>query len=550
MSRMLVSSFLLIGLTLLLNPSVVAQDSSRAIPGEKCEPPVFKANEVSSRARITFKPEPTYTNEARAKNVQGRILLTVVLCKSGRVTDITVVEGLRAGLTEKAIDAASKIKFTPAEKDGQRVSQELKVEYSFNLFAGPWPRLARPPYAGRMIEAVGIMGLRTHESREIWNQFESRTGQAFSDEEIQADLRTLRALDYLDPKATAFRVEEGFSGGIKIMFQVKEQDGLGSPNAASPQSEAKDFWIVQPGTGIPGVKFVVQRPLISVSPQPVRIASDGKDLWVASPNSATVQRVRASDGTVLETRTGAERAGDVLVAMGRVFVVGTTVPGKLYAIDPRSHEGPVTTVLETLPAYPHDLAFDGARIWTANVSGSVSILTPSDSGSWTVRTLPIQFKRPSDILYDGTYMWVSDFEAGRMYKLDGSGNVIQTIEVISPTKMAFDGTNIWVPNYGLSTVTVISAATGQVVKKLERNGLMHPTYTAFDGENISVSNPSGHYVSFWRASDFTPVGYLKVAREESNTTPTAAYGDKTGFWICLSNSGKVVHITRASNTTH
>jgi TonB family protein len=235
MKQIVVSSFSLVGLILLLNVSVAGQKSSHATPDEKCEPPIFKPNEVSVRAKITFRPEPTYTEKARVKNIKGKVTMDVVLCQSGSVTDITVIEGLPQGLTEQAIDAARRIKFEPAVKDSKQVPQMMRLEYFFNVFPGRGPKLAQPPFAGRMIEAVGISGLRTHQGNEIWGHLQTRNGQPFSDEKIQADLRMLRTVDYLDPKAIGVRVEEWMNGGVRVMFEVKERDTAGAPPTQSPR---------------------------------------------------------------------------------------------------------------------------------------------------------------------------------------------------------------------------------------------------------------------------------------------------------------------------
>jgi len=45
------------------------------------------------------------------------------------VTDIETVHKLPYGITEKAIDAAKRARFIPAEKDGQTVSQRATFEY-------------------------------------------------------------------------------------------------------------------------------------------------------------------------------------------------------------------------------------------------------------------------------------------------------------------------------------------------------------------------------------------------------------------------------------
>jgi outer membrane biosynthesis protein TonB len=44
------------------------------------------------------------------------------------------VSRLPDGLTEKAIEAARRISFTPAEKDGRKVSQYVTIEYNFNIY--------------------------------------------------------------------------------------------------------------------------------------------------------------------------------------------------------------------------------------------------------------------------------------------------------------------------------------------------------------------------------------------------------------------------------
>src|SRR5262245_40093060 len=62
--------------------------------------------------------------------------------------------------------------------------------------------------------------------------------------------------------------------------------------------------------------------LTTVGNGPIRVESDGADLWVTNLGSHSVSRVRGSDGKLLETWTGAGTASGVLVAMGEVFVTG------------------------------------------------------------------------------------------------------------------------------------------------------------------------------------------------------------------------------------
>lgn len=93
----------------------------------------YDEDEVTTKAVINSKPPPEYTEEARQNHVQGTVVLKVILTKSGGVTDINVVKGLPYGLTEKAIAAATRIKFEPAVKDGHPVSQYTTIEYEFEI---------------------------------------------------------------------------------------------------------------------------------------------------------------------------------------------------------------------------------------------------------------------------------------------------------------------------------------------------------------------------------------------------------------------------------
>ena len=108
-------------------------DGQTSAPQE-CEGPVLKISEVDVKPRIRSKPNPRYTEEARRKGVSGRVVLSVVLCKTGEVGDPEVVEGLPAGLSEEAIKAARRIKFEPARKDDERVNVRVRVLYDFQLF--------------------------------------------------------------------------------------------------------------------------------------------------------------------------------------------------------------------------------------------------------------------------------------------------------------------------------------------------------------------------------------------------------------------------------
>jgi TonB family protein len=94
----------------------------------------FLGKDVTRKARLAMKPEPSYTEAARQNAVSGTVVLKCIFRYDGSVTDIRTVSGLPYGLTERAIRAARSIKFIPAVKDGKYVSMWMQLEYNFNLY--------------------------------------------------------------------------------------------------------------------------------------------------------------------------------------------------------------------------------------------------------------------------------------------------------------------------------------------------------------------------------------------------------------------------------
>jgi TonB family protein len=88
---------------------------------------------VDAEAMLTSRPAPSYTKEARRNSIQGFVILKLLLAPDSKISRVKVLKGLPAGLTEKAIRAACKMKFKPAIKDGQPVARWLTAEYVFRL---------------------------------------------------------------------------------------------------------------------------------------------------------------------------------------------------------------------------------------------------------------------------------------------------------------------------------------------------------------------------------------------------------------------------------
>lgn len=107
-----------------LSPSIMK-------PPDRPEP--YAAKEVDSKPVILNHVQPRYTNEARDNQIQGTVMLRVLVDETGTVTQVRVVRSLPFGLTQKAIEAAHEVKFKPAMKDGKAVPYWVLLTMTFTL---------------------------------------------------------------------------------------------------------------------------------------------------------------------------------------------------------------------------------------------------------------------------------------------------------------------------------------------------------------------------------------------------------------------------------
>jgi TonB family protein len=118
------------------------REPKRFVPGpplpEPVRPPRLLLPPVQVPA-VDSKPvplnsiKPNYTEEARRDNVQGVVIVRVLVDEKGNVESARVVQGLPDGLNEEAIIAARKMKFKPAMKDGKPVRYPMIIRVGFYL---------------------------------------------------------------------------------------------------------------------------------------------------------------------------------------------------------------------------------------------------------------------------------------------------------------------------------------------------------------------------------------------------------------------------------
>ena len=83
--------------------------------------------------RLLREVKADYTDEARRRNIEGEVVLEIVVRRDGSVSDIKVMNGLGMGLNERAVAAVRQWQFAPAKRLGTPVDVIVEVAVEFKL---------------------------------------------------------------------------------------------------------------------------------------------------------------------------------------------------------------------------------------------------------------------------------------------------------------------------------------------------------------------------------------------------------------------------------
>jgi TonB family protein len=106
-----------------------AQEVAKAAAPQR----IADAGPAATQVEISYKPNPTYSDEARKLRLEGEVLLEVLFSSTGQLHVNRVVRGLGHGLDEAAIAAANKMRFKPAMRSGVPVDSTAVVHVVFQL---------------------------------------------------------------------------------------------------------------------------------------------------------------------------------------------------------------------------------------------------------------------------------------------------------------------------------------------------------------------------------------------------------------------------------
>ena len=88
---------------------------------------------ISAPPQLLESFKPKYPPAARERNIEGAVRVEILIDREGRVRTSRVIEGLGFGTEEAALEAASQLRFKPAEVEGQAVAVKIQFVINFEL---------------------------------------------------------------------------------------------------------------------------------------------------------------------------------------------------------------------------------------------------------------------------------------------------------------------------------------------------------------------------------------------------------------------------------
>jgi serine/threonine-protein kinase len=111
----------------------VPPPSGGGVDAVKPSPAVVDARDVFVEAKQIVQVRPTYPPIARARQIEGDVVLRGFVGVDGTVSSITVVEPAHAILNRAALEAFSQFRYEPATRNGTPVPSPVRVTVSFKL---------------------------------------------------------------------------------------------------------------------------------------------------------------------------------------------------------------------------------------------------------------------------------------------------------------------------------------------------------------------------------------------------------------------------------
>lgn len=115
------------------SPDVLDARPSLDIPLVE-DPAYYPAKQLDIQPAALSPIQPVYPDEAANRNIQGSVVLLLLIDENGTVREASVVEAQPAGYFEEtALSAFRRARFRPAERKGRVVKSRALIRVSFEL---------------------------------------------------------------------------------------------------------------------------------------------------------------------------------------------------------------------------------------------------------------------------------------------------------------------------------------------------------------------------------------------------------------------------------
>lgn len=88
-------------------------------------------DESATKPRPISVPQPAYNTNARAAGIEGKVRVRLTVDETGKVIDVSIIQGLGYGLDEAALVAARSATFEPATQCGRPVRATFTISMRF-----------------------------------------------------------------------------------------------------------------------------------------------------------------------------------------------------------------------------------------------------------------------------------------------------------------------------------------------------------------------------------------------------------------------------------
>ncbi len=150
-----------------------------------------------------------------------------------------------------------------------------------------------------------------------------------------------------------------------------------------------------------------------------------------------------------------------------------------------AHPGKVVKKFPAPHSFPTGMTFDGKNLWLADYKADMLFKLDISTGE-ILSQIPSPGFWPMGLAWDGKYLWNVDSKQKKIFKVDSkTGAILNTIDTPSdnPDGLVWDGSTLWISDYKKKKIMKIDLSDGTAVQTFDAPA-SYPQGLAFDGKYL------------------------------------------------------------------